>query len=506
MAMCGSILTYALYAVLALAGAFYLWMKHKHSYWQRRGVPTVPPVHWLFGHFKEVLKFNKTAGLVFGDFYKRMDKNDKFFGIYMFHSPFLFLKDPELIKKVMIKDFDVFPNRYFSQNNPKDQASRNLFSIDNPDWKHLRVKMSPLFTSGKLKKLFHLMVETSKTMVEHLEKQSETNSLITVDVKDVYMKYSTDIVSSLAFGVRTNSFDKESQEFYIQSRRNFKPNLKGMVMMLTAFFFPNIVKYLGFKILQESREYFSKLFWDSYNDRKRSGTKRGDLIDYLLELGKETDSNSEFKFEGDILLGQSLIFFVAGRETSTTTMCFALYELAKHPELQEKTRKEIREILKSDGFTYEGVQKMAYLNQVISETLRLYPPAPLLDRVATRDYLIPDTNIVLEKGTPVYAVLPGLHLDPDNFPDPLRFDPDRFSEERKGEIIPHTYMPFGDGPRVCIGMRVGLLQSAVGLIGILNNYEVLLNPLATYEPERRNVFLSPCDNFVLNLKKITADN
>lgn len=94
------------------------------------------------------------------------------------------------------------------------------------------------------------------------------------------------------------------------------------------------------------------------------------------------------EFEGDALVSQSAIFFIAGRESSIVTICFTLYELAKYPEIQKKAREEIREKLKEHGMNYEGVQSMKYLYQVISETLRLYPPAPLLDRVAIKDYKV----------------------------------------------------------------------------------------------------------------------
>lgn len=500
-----NILSYGLNIVVLLFGMLYLWMKYKHSYWAKRGVVTVPSSHWLFGHFNRIVALNKAPGYVLGDFYKEVDKKEKFFGMYILQKPFLLIRDPQLIKSLMIRDFDVFPNRYFSQRSPKDLASYNLFTALVPEWKHLRVKMTPLFTSGKIKKLFELMVESSESMRDYLEQRSKNNTVIETDVKEMYLKYTTDIISSLAFGIRTSSFGEPVSEFYTKSRADFKTSFKVLVIMVLSFFFPGINEIIGFKQLENSREYFSKLFWNSYENRQKSGKKRGDLIDYLIEIQNES-KNTEFKFEGDLLLGQSLIFFVAGRETSTTTMCYALYELAKHPELQDKARKEIHEILKSEGLTYEGIQKMKYIQQVISETLRLYPPAPLLDRVASKDYVIPETNIVIEKGTPVYAVLTGIHLDPDNFPDPLRFDPDRFSDERKNEIGACTYMPFGDGPRVCIGLRVGMLQSTVGVVTVLKDYEVLLNPSSSYEPDVKNIFVTPGNKFALNLKRITANS
>lgn len=491
--------------VLTLAAVFYLWMKYKLSYWKRRGVPSLPPSS-LLRQLKDMILRRKSGSMALGDLYLEANKKDKFFGIYILHKPFLLIKDNELVKTILIKDFDVFCNRYFSAKSANDLATFNLFSADNPEWKHLRVKMSPVFTSGKIKKLFYLMHETSEAMQDFLQEKFDQNSNVTIDAKDAFMKYTTDVVSTVAFGVRTNSFKEETSEFYRQSRLPFKANLKTAFTFYAAFFFPELNKNIDFKMMGEAREYFNQLFWDTFKEREKSGIKRGDLIDSLIELKNEEQNDDFIKFEGDILIGQSLIFFIAGRESSATTICYALAELARESKLQDRLRTEISETLKSDGFTYEAVQKMKYLHQVISETLRLHPPAPIIDRVATRDYMIPGTNVLIEKGTPVYTVLTGMHFDPNYFPDPLRFDPDRFSDERKADILPYTYMPFGDGPRVCIAQRVGMLQTAVAIIRVINNYEVSLNLNGNYKPDPTNMFTTPGENFILDLKKITVDN
>ncbi|XP_049814694.1 cytochrome P450 6k1-like [Schistocerca nitens] len=108
----------------------------------------------------------------------------------------------------------------------------------------------------------------------------------------------------------------------------------------------------------------------------------------------------------------------------------------------------------------------------VPESLRKYPPAPVLNREYNQDYKIPDSDVVLEKGTPVVLSVLGLHHDPTHFPDPDRFDPEMFSEEAKAKRHPYVYLPFGEGPRICIGMRMGLLQSKVGLVNILSKHSV----------------------------------
>lgn len=108
---------------------------------------------------------------------------------------------------------------------------------------------------------------------------------------------------------------------------------------------------------------------------------------------------------------------------------------------------------------------------VVSETLRMYPPLGFLDRIAGQDYKVPNSDLTIEKGTPVIISMIGMHYDPEYFPDPEKFDPERFSEENKKNRPAYVYFPFGEGPHVCIGLRLGLLQSKLGLIHLLKQYE-----------------------------------
>lgn len=175
--------------------------------------------------------------------------------------------------------------------------------------------------------------------------------------------------------------------------------------------------------------------------------------------------------EGDKVVAQAAQFFAAGFETVSSTMAFTLYELTLQPQLQNRLREEIKSVVKEhNGFTYDAIQKMTYLHMVVCgilillhntcyilliiffiETLRKYPVLAFLDRITNNDYKIPNSDMVIEKGTPVYISLFGLHYDPQYFPDPEKYDPERFSEENKSKVPSFSYIPFGDGPRNCIG-------------------------------------------------------
>ncbi|KAJ9581326.1 hypothetical protein L9F63_023499 [Diploptera punctata] len=173
------------------------------------------------------------------------------------------------------------------------------------------------------------------------------------------------------------------------------------------------------------------------------------------------------------MTAQLYFFFIAGFETSSTTISFCLYELALNQDIQERLRKEINEVLKKhEGqITYEAVQNIEYLDNVISETLRKHTPVPILTRKCTKEYQIPNTQITLEKGTEIVIPTQALQFDPQFFPQPEKFDPERFSKEAKNERHRFTFLPFGEGPRMCIGMRFGLMQTKVGLINLLSNYQ-----------------------------------
>lgn len=179
------------------------------------------------------------------------------------------------------------------------------------------------------------------------------------------------------------------------------------------------------------------------------------------------------------------LFNIAGNETTSATISFAMHELAHHPLVMAKVVKEIDEILAkhNNEITYDIMKEMIYLDLCIKETIRKYPALPALNRITTTDYTIPNTNLTLEKGTSVIISLMGLHRDEKYFPNPDEFDPERFLNENK-RYDERGYLPFGDGPRNCIGLRMGHMVSKCGLIYLLSkfNFESLTKKELEFDP------------------------
>ena len=166
------------------------------------------------------------------------------------------------------------------------------------------------------------------------------------------------------------------------------------------------------------------------------------------------------------------IFYIAGTESSSSTIAYTLYELIQNESLMERAKTDIRKNLeKHDGkVTYESIQDMKFIDLCVKETLRKYPALPILNRECTKDYKIPDMNFVIKKGTSVIISLLGVSRDEKYFPNPEKYDPDRFADDRN-DFFSDMYMPFGAGPRNCLAYRMGLVIVKVAIVKLLMNFK-----------------------------------
>ena len=173
-------------------------------------------------------------------------------------------------------------------------------------------------------------------------------------------------------------------------------------------------------------------------------------------------------------MAQAMVFFLAGYETTASTLSFCLYELALNQDIQERLYREIQQAKTEDpSLSYATLSKCEYLDAVLSETLRKYPPALLLNREASDRYHIPEAGLWLEKGQSVNIPVYAIHHMEQFFPNPHRYDPDRFMPENRDKIVPYSYLPFGGGPRNCIGMRFALTEAKMGLARLVDQFKVV---------------------------------
>ncbi|KAF2880402.1 hypothetical protein ILUMI_25769 [Ignelater luminosus] len=455
-----------------LAILFYFYCTRNFNYWKNKGVPHEKP-RFFFGNLIELFFPKETTGRYLEFLYRKYQC--PYFGIYSLNQPCLVVKDPTIIKTILMKDFQSFQDRpIFSDEACDPIFTTSLGIIKSPHWKPLRSKLSPIFTSGKMKLMFVLINKCAVNLKQYINTILGDDGL---DIKDVAGKYTTDVIATCAFGIEVNSFTNENNRFRIVGKQMFEKTLSRTLQIMCYFFAPSVVKLFNLKFMNpEATSFLRKAFTDTIQQREIVKNKRNDLIDILIDLKNKETQDDEFKFYGDRLVAQAVLFFGAGLESTSTTIAFILHELCINVDIQDRVRKEIKDVTeRCGGLTYESLQDMKYLDMVIAEALRRYSLTAFLHRECTTDYRIPKTNLVIEKGTPVLIPLFALQSDPKYFPNPEKFDPERFNNKNRHTIPSGVYLPFGDGPRNCIGERFAQVATRLGIIHIIKNFKVERN-------------------------------
>lgn len=169
------------------------------------------------------------------------------------------------------------------------------------------------------------------------------------------------------------------------------------------------------------------------------------------------------------IAAQVFIFYIAGTESTSGTILFTLHELSYDASLMKRAQEDIDQTLaKHDGLiTYESINEMKFLDLCVKETLRKYPALPILNRECTKDYNVPGSDHVIQKGTPIVISLLGIHRDEKYFPDALSYKPDRFESS---DFDSKAYLPFGDGARNCLAYRLGVMTTKVALVILLSKF------------------------------------
>ncbi|EFA12629.1 cytochrome P450 6a2 [Tribolium castaneum] len=479
--------------VLALLVAIIFYYHHAFQFWARKNIPFIPP-RFPLGNTNVVLPRGLTIGLLsktFYDYFKQ--RGHKIGGVFLVTEPNLMILDPDYIKNILLKDFHHFVDRGFYFNEKTDPISANLFTIDGDQWRNLRTKLTPTFTSSKMKIMFQTVKNCCNNMLEAIASNTDLDK----DLKEFLGRYTVDVVGSCAFGIECNSFKHPDAEFRKMGLRAFHFSFLRSIRAFFIAYLPKLSRQMGLPSNNKDiREFFYKVVMETIQKREETQIKRNDFLQILMDLRK-TEILSL-----DEVAAQVFLFFTAGFETSSSTMAMCLYEIAKEPEYQEKLRQEICEITNGE-ITYENLFEMKYLDQVFSETLRKYPPGQTLNRRCVKDYTLPGTSTIIEKGTPILISAIGVHRDPEYYPDPEKFDPERFSEENKKLRHPFVYLPFGDGPRNCIGMRFGTMQSKLGIASVVKNFKVSVSPITKRVELDPNTFLlNTIDKIYFRVEKI----
>ncbi|XP_012230655.2 cytochrome P450 9e2-like [Linepithema humile] len=454
--------------VLTAVVCLYYFVLSKLSYFERLKIPHFRPIPLLGNMAPFILRRVTMADNLLNIY--NLFPDTKYFGFFEFMQPIYVIRDPNLINSIAIKNFDYFcDHKGFINEELEPMASRNLFALRGDHWREMRKLLSPSFTSSKMKAMFELMCQCAKNFTDFLIAESG-NTGKTYDMEDMMPRYSNDVVATCAFGISVDSFKHPNNEFYLLGKKamNFA-SPRVMFAFLMHRNFPKIANFFRIRIFStEVDKFFKDVVTSTVKARDEQGIVRPDMIQLMMEA-RNNDHGPIFDI--DEMTAQAFVFFLAGFDTVSKAMCFAVHEVAVNPDIQSKLREEIEDVLRETNNkpTYEAINGMKYLDAVVNETLRLYPPAVFADRVCVKEFELPPVTpdekpITLKPGDNIWFPVYALHHDSQYYSQPKKFDPDRFLN---GEVDNSVYLTFGIGPRNCIGNRFALMEAKIMLFYML---------------------------------------
>ncbi|XP_019636169.1 PREDICTED: cytochrome P450 3A27-like isoform X2 [Branchiostoma belcheri] len=376
---------------------------------------------------------------------ERSQRYGKVYGLYRgAATPLLVISDREMLREVFVKQFQNFSQRtgdtQFLKTRPID---RMLTAVNGEDWKNMRSTLSPAFSGRKLKQMSEQINRCADQLVSNLgEHTSQGQSF---DAKTLTGAFTMDAIASVAFGTDIDSQRNPNDPFVVHAKKGFEGPFKNPLFWIFLFF-PWIMKPLlegiGYNFFPRSTtKFFYKVLDQLIELRQTTVSERLDFMQLMLNAHKEPEEeeedNRDVKVQGkkqaltkDDVVSNGIVFFLAGYDTTATTMAFTLFNLAVNQQAQDKVIQEVDDVMREkDQVDHEALQQMTYLEMCIMETLRLYPPAALM-----------------------------------------------FTSEEREKRDQYDWLPFGAGPRNCIGMRLAMMEAKIGLAKVLMKYRIRTGP------------------------------
>lgn len=410
---------------------------------------------------KDPLKYFRRGFDLMGDTYKM--------GLF---KDFLVTRDPTIFKYTLVTN----PKNYHKGNAAKNLAlvlGNGLLTSEGEFWLRQRRLAQPAFHREKLLSLFESMGEITREFLIQLE--HDRGKVINLDEK--MMALTADIALKTLFSTITN---EDKIEIYNQI------NL-AQEYIITRLRRPYMIPFLGItgakRKFEKSIELFDSFVYQLITERHQTKADFNDLLQLFMD---SVDSDTGEKMADLHIRDEVMTMFGAGHETSANALDWIIYELANHPDIKEKIKKE--SLVFDDVPSFENLLQMPYTKQVIAEGLRLYPPAWATVRENYAKDIV--EGIELEVGQTVFLSIFELHRNPNYWQNPEVFNPDNFSPESVQSHNKYQYLPFGAGARLCIGQQFALMEMQLILSSLLkkfdferiDNYTPKMFPLITLKP------------------------
>ena len=443
-------------------------------------IPTVPRLYSL----SKIRKFVKNPVPILDEFHNKY--GDSFYLYLGGMTKSLVTRDPEVIKEILQKQHKNFEKSKLQTHTLGQYLGKGLLTNTGKDWLRQRRLIQPGFHRERIENLIELMMGVINNMGNELRLSVVKN----VDITSLMHTFSFEIMARTMLSQplpedELNMLLKtvnEVQEFIVKQVR--------MPFLLPYFQLTGQVRK-NKKMVKEMRSQLLKYI----ETRRGEEDFRNDLLQMLLDARYEDNGEP---MSNEKLIDEILILFVAGHETSANALSWTLYLLCQHPHYIEAIRNE-SSVLNNHNINMDTVKQLSLTERVIQEAMRLYPPAWITDREALTETEIKGINI--SKGEMVVPYIYGCHRNPAHWEKPEVFDPDRFLPERIKARAPFAYLPFGGGPRFCIGNNFSMMEMQLTIAYLcknfnfsMENFDIEIKPLVT---------LRPAENMMMKFNKIS---
>jgi len=481
-------LTAVLLAVLtfSLVVHYYRIRRYQFELFARLGIPGPSP-HIIMGN-GDLIRNRSLVPIQVMDHWQRL--YGQLYGYFIGLKPYIVISNLDHIHQVLVKEFQNFVNRPSLGMNLRPLIDTLVYLRDQR-WKEVRRVISPTFSSRQMRHISSVVNCCVDILIDIVDDRQYDN----IEFHGLFQGLTCQVICKTALNTNVECQHDPQNHFLHALRHFFKAGSSRFIDV--AVYFP-VVKTIISRISpcgQFTQSIVDKVQHaidqhrhngESVNDKM----KHIDMLTLLLDsaAGGSSDDDSHpldtshrlnprrrihYLLSDEEIVANAWVFLLGGFETTANTLTYCCYLLAKHPDIQQRVYEEIvQHVQIGQDLEFDVLSQLIYLDQVISETLRMYPPVVLMiTREVASDTQIGDYDI--PAGTNIQIPVWQVHHNPDIWPNPHTFDPDRFLPKRKKERHPMAWIPFGAGPRGCIGLRFALLETKVALAKILIKYRIL---------------------------------
>lgn len=444
----------------------FLYVRHIYSYWHRKHFPSEKAAFswdFLFQAYRREFRHVEAICEAYHE------GKDRLLGIYCFFRPVLLVRNMELARNILQQG-----NGHFMDSKWDYVKGYKRFN--------LLEKLAPMFSTQRLLPMLSKAEDVGNQMIQHLQSKEDEGEL-ELDLQQLLRIYAVNIMGNLVYGLEVNNF--EQQDHILNSYANI-PAQQGHLQSFTLRGMPqkSPLTYRLLDIIQHNVEL-----------REERGIIRKDMLQLLVKFRNGNDLNSdrwqvEHAIEEDKLMSIKRLAQVAedllqsALDSLASTITLTLYEIAQQPLIVEKLQAEIKELHSEDGLLkFEQLEDMKYMDMCVKETLRKYPPVPLIERTCRKSFILPNTKFTIGEGKTLMVPLLAIQRDEKYFSEPLKYKPLRFLHDKlkQSEQCRSAFVGFGIGGAQCVAQNFAKMVIKVALIKLLQNYHLEWNEDATVE-------------------------